>query len=331
MAKVKNLDQDELAELREEIRDKFGEDVVTIHTEPKKIVFIPTGIIALDKALGGGIPLGRMVEIMGKQSSGKTTIALSLAANAQRAYPNKHVVYIDSEKALDLSWAQKLGVDLSRMEYVEPNNAETTFNVIEAYLKSGKVSFFILDSVPATIPTAALEGEIGDANIGLQARLLAQVIPRLISTLSQKAYKETTILLINQKRANLQSRGGFSGYEPIKATGGMALPFYMSTRLDVARIGTIKEDEKEVGQIVQVKVEKHKLGFGPGAKVVFEIDNRIGIDYIKQLFDIALAKNLIKKSGSWFLFADKEKIQGETSAKTLLKEKYLELWKEELI
>lgn len=332
MAKLKEQKrQDILEELREEIKDRFGKEVVTVHTEPRKIIFTSTGIRDLDKALGGGVPMGRMVEVMGKQSSGKTTLSLSIAANTQRLYPDKHIVYVDSEKSLDLKWAQMLGVDISKLEHVEPKNAEESFNIIETYLKSGKVSLIILDSVPATVPTAALEGEIGDANIGLQARLMAQVLPRLLSTLSLKPYNETTILLINQKRANLQSRGGFSGFEPVKSTGGMALPFYMSTRLDVARIGTVKEDEKEVGQLVQVHVLKHKLGFGPGAKVQFEIDNRIGIDYPKQLLNIALSKELVKKSGSWYIFSEKEKVQGEIQAKQLIKEKYSELWKEELI
>lgn len=317
--KTEEVSEDYLSELRSEIRSKYGEDVVTVHTAPKKYEFVSTGVIALDGALGGGVPLGRMVEILGKQSSGKSTIALSIAANAQKTYPNKHIVYVDTEKTLDLIWAEKLGINIKTLEHVEPITGEDTFNIIEAYVKSEKTSVIILDSVPATAPAAELEGEIGDANIGLQARLMAQVLRRLVTPVARA---NCILVLINQKRANLQSRGGFAGFEPVKSTGGMALPFYMSTRLDVARIGTVKEEEKEVGQLVQVQVLKHKLGIGPGAKIVFEIDNRIGIDYLKQLLEIALTTGRITKSGSWYIFSDKEKVQGEIQAKKLLGEKY---------
>lgn len=313
------IQEDYLSDLRSEIRAKYGEEVVTIHTEPRKYTFVSTGVMALDKALDGGVPLGRMVEILGKQSSGKTTIALSIAANAQKTCPDKRIVYVDTEKALDLNWAEKLGVNIQSLEHVEPITGEDTFNIIESYIKSEKVSVIILDSVPATSPAAELEGEIGDANIGLQARLMAQVLRRLVTPVSKS---NCILVLINQKRANLQSRGGFAGFEPVKSTGGMALPFYMSTRLDVARIGTVKEEDKEVGQLVQVHVLKHKLGLGPGAKITFEIDNRIGIDYAKQLLELALAKEIVKKSGSWFIFSTKEKVQGEIQAKALIKEKY---------
>lgn len=314
--------QDPLKDLMEELRGEFGEGVISTYSTVGEIDKIPTGILSLDKTLKGGVPIGKMLELMGKPSSGKSTIALSIAASAQKKFPGKQVIYVDSEHGLDLNWAVKLGIDLSRFKHVETPSAEEGFNIIQRFLKSGKVCCIIQDSIPAAIPNAALEGEIGDANIGLQARLIAQVLPRLNSVLYQKEYRDCIIILINQKRANLQSRQGFGGFEPVKATGGMALPFYMHTRLDVARIGSVKEEEKEIGQQVQINVLKSRT-CGPGHKIVFQIDNRSGIDTAKDLLDWAIDTGKVEKKGAWFIF-ESDKVQGEANAKEIIKSKYFE-------
>ena len=281
--------------LRQDLKDKFGEDFINVSSEVKPLPRVSTGIIVLDRALGGGVALGRYTELFGKASSGKSTIVLSIMVQAQRAFPDKEVLYIDAEHALDLEWAVKLGIDISRFNLAKPETAEQGFLVMEEFLKTNKVSVIALDSVPASVPKVALEGEIGEANIGLQARIIAQCLPRIGTRMGQLK-DPPAILLINQKRANLQSRGGFQGYEPVKSTGGMALPFYMTTRMDVARIGTIKDSlDDEIGQEVLVHVIKHKITPGPGAKVTFRIGNHIGIDTAQELLDLALEAGEITK------------------------------------
>lgn len=304
-----------LEALRSDLRTRFGEDIVAVSKEVKPIPRISTGIIALDKGLGGGLAMGRFTELFGNPSSGKTTIVLSTMIQAQKKFPDKEVLYVDAEHALDLEWAAKLGMDMDRFNYAKPETAEQGFLLIEEFLKTGELSVIALDSVPASVPRAALEGDIGEANIGLQARIIAQCLPRIVTRMSQLV-EPPVLILINQKRANLQSRNGFQGFEPSKATGGKALPFYMATRLDVARIGTVKDSlDDEIGQQVLVHAVKHKINPGPGARITFRIDNRIGIDTPQELLDIAIADGSITKSGSWFVMPDGTKVQGEGKAK----------------
>lgn len=325
-----NLDLNEdLQKLRTEIRNKYGDDAVRIYTEAKQIDYISTGIISLDRALGGGIPLGRYLELIGNTGAGKTTIILSTMVQAQKKFPNKSVVYVDAEHALDIPWAEKIGVDLRRFEHVQPEFAEEALNIMERYAASEKVSLIGLDSVPALLPSAEAEGDIGDANIGLQARLIAQAMRRIGRILWKS--KQTSMMLVNQKRAQLQSRGGFQGYEQTKATGGMAMPYYMTTRLDVARIATIKNSkEEETGQEVQVYVRKHKVLSGPGARVSFEISKEFGIDFAKEILKLALAAGKVVKSASWFAM-DSKKWQGEEAIKQYIREQKESQWVKQLI
>jgi recombination protein RecA len=316
----------DLSSVRTELKEKFGVDVIQRYTEAKHIDTIPTGIIGLDKAMGGGIPLGRMIELVGDSGAGKTTIILSTMVQAQKKFPNKTVVYIDAEHALDVPWAVKLGINLNNFDHVNPEFAEDALLILEKYASSGKVSLIAVDSVAALLPSQEMEGDIGDANIGLQARLVAQAMKRITSILFKD--RNTSVMFVNQKRAQLQSRGGFQGYEPTKATGGKALPFYQSTRMEVARIGTIKNNkEEEVGQEVQVYVRKHKVLSGPGTRIVFEIDKRIGIDTAKEILKLGEEQGSIVKAGSWYYIKGLDgKFQGEDSIKTKIRESLNTAW-----
>jgi recombination protein RecA len=322
MAKNNSPKSEKLLDLlSKSLNDKFGDSFVTVYKEAFDVPRISTGILALDKAIGGGVALGRMTELYGKSASGKTTVVISVMAQAQKQFPNKTVVYIDAEHALDTLWAVKLGINLERFIHIQPETAEQGFLAIEEFIKTGEVSVIALDSVPASLPQIALEGNIGDANIGAQARLIAQCLPRIEIKLAREK-DPPAILLINQKRANLQSRGGFQGFEPTKTTGGMSFQHYMTTRLDIARIGTLKDSlDDEVGQEVLVHVTKHKITPGPGAKITFHIVNRKGVDTEQELLDMALESGEILKSGSWFVMPDGSKVQGQEQAKEWIKTK----------
>lgn len=324
----KSEQKTKLDSVRGEIREKYGNETVVVSKVHKKIETISTGILTLDKAIGGGVALGRFLELKGNPSSGKTTIILSIMVQAQKQFPEKTVVYVDAEHALDLEWAAKLGIDMERFDYVEPDLAEDALDIVEKYLASNTASVIAIDSVPALVPGVEAEGEIGDANIGIQARLMAQAMRRL--TRIGHRNKSTSIILVNQKRAQLQSRGGFQGFEQTKATGGMALPFYMTTQLEVAKISTLKEDDVEVGQQVQVHAKKHKVLGGPGARVVFEIRNDSGIDSAKEVLNLLVANGKIKKAGAWYTIEGVEgKFQGENAVKEILNQN-LDKWKNEI-
>ncbi len=328
----KNLGLDldkELEATRNELREKFGEKAIRVYLEAKHVDYISTGIIGLDKALGGGIPLGRQIELVGNSGAGKTTVILSTMIQAQKQFPDKIVVFIDAEHALDLPWAVKLGIDLKRFDHVHPEFAEDALMIMEKYAESGKVSLIGLDSVPALLPSVVMEGDIGDANIGKQALLIAQEMQRI----GRIIYKNetTSVMFINQKRAQLQSRGGFQGFEPTKATGGMALPFYMSTRMEVYRVGTIKNSkDEEIGQEVQIYVKKHKVLNGPGARVNFDITKNHGVDTAKEILKLAIEKEKIIKSGAWFRL-DEKKFQGEEAIKQFIRDNINSAWVKEIV
>ena len=282
-------------------------------------------------ALGGGIALTRMTELAGSSGSGKTSLILSTFIEAQKQFPDKSVVFIDAEHALDTEWAGKLGIDFDRFEHIQPEFAEEALGVMEAYLKSGKVSAIALDSVPALITEKEMEGDIGDANIGIQSRLVAQEMKRIGSL----GFRENVaIIYINQKRASLASGGSMGGPEPTKFTGGMALPFYMTTRLQMARIGSTYADaeKKEInGQEVEVRVLKNKIGAGPGRRVTFFIDNSVGVDKAQEVLDIAIEAGKVKAAGSWFTFETTgEKVQGSNKAKAIIRQTYLEDWTKQI-
>jgi len=319
----------EVEKIRKEIRTKFGEDSVRTYTKVVAHPTVSTGIIALDKALGGGVPEGRMIELFGNNSTGKTTISLSIAACAQKKYPNKQVVYVDAEHALDLAWATKLGINLKQFEHCEPEFGEDAIFMLEAYLRSGEVSVGIVDSVAALLPEVEAKGDIGDANIGLQARLIAQAVRR-INRMLRKASRQSIIIFINQKRARIGGGPVSFAFEPSKNTGGKALPFYMTTRIDLSKIKAIKDENgNETAQLVRAQVLKNKVNDGPGVRATFLINNKLGIDTAQEILDFALQKGDITRAGSWYqITATEEKIQGEEGIKEVIREKYLDKWKQ---
>jgi recombination protein RecA len=314
-SKSKDLLEQKLLKLRSE----FGDSFITIHEKATALPRISTGVLALDNALGGGFVSGRCTELFGKSAGGKTTLAIFMLIQAQKQYPEKTVIYIDAEHALDVEWAVKLGIHLDHFIHVKPETLEQGFKVIEEYFDTNLISAMVYDSIPAAVPQVALEGEIGDANVGIHARLLAQCMPRITTKMS-RFNEAPALIFINQKRANLNSRQGFQG-EQSKATGGFAFPHYMTTRMEVTRIGSLKDsDEKEYGQTVQVYVAKHKATPGHGARITFRIDNTIGIDTDQELLEMALDSGEIVKSGSWFVLPDSSKVQGEQKAKLWIAE-----------
>lgn len=314
-----------------QLQDKYGEIAAITYDDITTIDTIPTGILALDKVLGGGVPVGRMIELLGDPSSGKTTLALTILANAQKKFTDKQVLYVDAEHALDLPWAVKIGVDVTnRFIHSHPITGEEAFAIIEDALETGQISVVVIDSVAALMPEAEKENEIGQANIGLQARLVAQAIRRLNSLMPK--HREILIIFINQQRA--QIGGGptsFSFGAFKKATGGLALPFYMTTRMKVARIKSkFDADKNVIGQEVKVDVLKHKVLGGPGHKISFHIDNKSGIDLAQELLDWAVKEKKVKQSGSWYTIENvKESFQGEVNVKAYIKEHLLEEWKGE--
>lgn len=315
-----------MEKVREELRDKFGKDSIRVYTESKKTPTIPTGILSLDKALGGGIALGRMTELYGNPSSGKSTVSLSICAQAQKQFPDKYVVYVDVEHALDTVWAEKLGINWSRFEHAQPELAEDSIFMMQFYLKSGKCSVIVLDSVAALAPKSEMESNIGEANIGIQARLVASAMRRLNSSL--KNFPETSLIFINQKRARLQGGPSSFSFESSKTTGGKALPFYMTTRMNVIYIGKAQLPNGDViGQDVKIEIPKHKVNTGPWGKAQFRIDNKLGIDTAQELLSLAIDSGKIIKSASWYAFADTdEKIQGEEKVKEIIRNKYMDEW-----
>ncbi|MDD6372990.1 MAG: recombinase RecA [Bifidobacteriaceae bacterium] len=272
---------------------------------------IPTGSIALDLALGiGGLPRGRVVEVYGPESSGKTTLALHVVANAQK---NGVAAYIDVEHALDPDYARKLGVDTDQLIVSQPDNGEQALEIADMLVRSGGLDVIVIDSVAALVPKAEIEGDMGDNHVGLQARLMSQALRKLTPALAQT---NTTAIFINQLR---QKIGVFFG-NPETTTGGLALKYYSTVRLDIRRIQTLKEGDKSVGNRTRVKVVKNKMA-PPFKAAEFDILYGEGISREGSLIDLGLECDLIQKSGSWFLFADGEQLgQGREKSRTYLKE-----------
>ena len=327
----KKTNQSNKTNVVKQLQDKFGQIAAITYDSISSIETIPTGILALDRVLGGGVPVCRMIELLGDPSSGKTTLALTIAANAQKKFKDKHILYVDAEHALDLPWATKIGVDVTdRFIHSNPITGEEAFAIIEDALNSGEISVVIIDSVAALMPAAEKEKEIGEANIGLQARLIAQAIRRLNSLIPK--HKDICIVFINQQRAQIGGGPASFSYGAFKkATGGLALPFYMTTRLKIVKIRSkFDADRNVIGQEVKVDVLKHKVLGGPGFKINFCIDNKTGIDLAQELLEWGIENKKIKKSGSWFTIENvKESFQGETSIKSYIKEHLLEEWTNE--
>lgn len=276
-----------------------------------EIPVIPTGSLALDIALGvGGIPRGRVVEIFGPEASGKTTLALHIVAEAQKK--GGIAGFIDAEHALDVGYAQKLGVKTDDLLISQPDTGEQALEIADMLVRSGAIDVVVIDSVAALVPKAELEGEMGDSHMGLQARLMSQALRKLTSTISKS---NTCVIFINQIRMKI---GVFMG-NPETTTGGNALKFYASVRLDIRRIGAIKDGQDVIGNRTKVKVVKNKMA-PPFREVEFDIMYGEGISREGDLIDLAVQKELIEKSGAWFSFDDERIGQGRENAKVFLKE-----------
>jgi recombination protein RecA len=275
------------------------------------IAAVPTGSLGLDLALGiGGLPRGRIIEIYGPESSGKTTLALHVIAEAQRK--GGTCAFVDAEHALDPGYARKLGVDLDGLLISQPDAGEQALEIADTLVRSGAIDVLVVDSVAALTPRAELEGEMGDSHVGLHARLMSQALRKLTASVSRS---NTLIIFINQIRMKIGVMFG----NPETTTGGNALKFYASVRLDIRRIGQIKEKEEVVGNQTRVKVVKNKVA--PPFKVVeFDIMYGEGVSKTGELLDLGVKAGLIEKSGSWFSYKSERIGQGRENAKTFLKE-----------
>jgi len=275
------------------------------------IPVIPTGSLALDIALGiGGVPRGRVVEIFGPEASGKTTLALHMISEAQKK--GGIAGFIDAEHALDVAYARKLGVKTDDLLISQPDTGEQALEIVEMLVRSGAIDVVAIDSVAALVPKAELEGEMGDAHMGLQARLMSQALRKLTSTISKS---NTCVIFINQIRMKI---GVFMG-NPETTTGGNALKFYSSVRLDIRRVGAIKDGQEVIGNRTRVKVVKNKLA-PPFKEVEFDIMYGEGISREGDLLDLAAEKEIVEKSGAWFSFDDERIGQGRENSKVFLKE-----------
>ena len=272
---------------------------------------IPTGSIGLDMALGvGGFPKGRIIEIFGPESSGKTTLALHVVAEAQKR--GGECAYIDAEHALDPVYAKNLGVNVDELVLSQPDTGEQALEIADTLVRSGAIDVLVVDSVAALVPKAEIEGEMGDSHMGLQARLMSQALRKLTSTVSKS---NCIMIFINQIRMKI---GVFFG-NPETTTGGNALKFYASVRLDIRRTGTLKDKEEAVGNQVRVKVVKNKVA--PPFKVVdFDIIYGEGISKTGELLDIGVKIGAVEKSGAWYAFEGQKLGQGKEAARKFLKD-----------
>ena len=272
---------------------------------------IPTGAVSLDFALGiGGMPRGRVVEIFGPESSGKTTLALQLIAEAQKL--GGMAAFVDAEHALDAGYAQKLGVDLDNLLVSQPDNGEQALEIVEVLVRSGGVDVVVVDSVAALVPRAEIEGEMGEAQMGLQARLMSQALRKLTGVVSKS---KTSLVFINQLREKIGVMFG----SPETTTGGRALKFYASVRLDIRRIASIKDGDMVIGGRVRVKVVKNKVA-PPFREAEFDILYGEGISKQGDLLDLAVDRKIVEKSGTWFSFGGERLGQGRENAKQFLKD-----------
>jgi recombination protein RecA len=272
---------------------------------------ISTGAISIDYALGiGGVPRGRVIEIFGPESSGKTTLALQVIAEAQKK--GGMAAFVDAEHALDAAYAKKLGVDLDNLLVSQPDNGEQALEIVEVIIRSNSVDVVVVDSVAALVPRAEIEGEMGEAQMGLQARLMSQALRKLTGAVSKS---KTSLIFINQLREKIGVMFG----NPETTTGGRALKFYSSVRIDIRRIGAIKDGENVVGGRTRVKIVKNKMA-PPFREAEFDVMYGEGVSREGDLIDIAVEHKIIEKSGAWFAYGGERLGQGRENAKGFLKE-----------
>ena len=302
-----------LATALAQIDKSFGKgSVMRLGDESRPPVsVIPTGSVALDVALGvGGLPRGRIVEVYGPESSGKTTVALHAVASAQRAGGN--AAFIDAEHALDPVYAKALGVDIDNLLVSQPDTGEQALEITDMLVRSGGLDIIVIDSVAALVPKAEIEGEMGDSHVGLQARLMSQALRKITGALSSTG---TTAIFINQLREKI----GVVFGNPETTTGGKALKFYASVRLDVRRIGGLKDGDQPVGNRTRVKVVKNKMA-PPFKQAEFDILYGQGISREGSLLDLGVDNGVVRKSGAWFTYGEDQLGQGKENARNFLKD-----------
>lgn len=316
MAKKSEKEKEEKAVLGEaiaEIKQRFGEGAIMKlkDTRPVDVDVVPTGSFSLDLALGvRGVPRGRVIEIFGPESSGKTTLALHILAEVQK---QKGVgAFVDAEHALDPDYAKKIGVDVDNLLISQPDSGEQALQIVEALVRSGEVDAIVIDSVAALVPKAEVAGEVGDFQIGLQARIMSQALRKLASIVSKT---KTSVIFLNQTRMKI----GIPFGNPVTTPGGMALKFYSSVRVDLRRIAQIKSGDNIIGSRIKAKVVKNKVA-APFKTAEFDIYYNQGISYFTDLLNVGLKEGIVKRAGAWFQYENVKLGQGMEGAKKYLEE-----------
>ncbi|MDD5687000.1 MAG: recombinase RecA [Elusimicrobia bacterium] len=314
MAKAEKSDKEKALDLAlSQIEKEYGKGaIMRLGESPhQKVEVIPTGIIGLDIAIGvGGIPKGRIIELYGPESSGKSTLSLQIVASAQKL--GGTCAYVDAEHAMDPVYATKLGVDVDKLLISQPDSGEQALEITEKLVRSNAIDVLVIDSVAALTPRAEIEGEMGDSHMGLQARLMSQALRKLTAIVSKS---KTTIIFINQLRQKI----GIMFGNPETTTGGLALKFYASIRMDIRRVTTLKDGDVVVGTRVRVKVVKNKVA-PPFKQTEFEMTFGQGISVEGNIIDTGVEYGIIEKSGSWFIYKGERLGQGMDNSKVFLKE-----------
>ena len=298
-----------------QIEKQFGKGSIMRLGQKGGVAAVPrisTGAISIDYALGvGGVPRGRVVEIYGPEASGKTTLALQVIAQAQQQGGN--AAFVDAEHALDPTYARRLGVDLENLLVSQPDHGEQALEIVEVLVRSGGIDVIVVDSVAALVPRAEIDGEMGDAQVGLQARLMSQALRKLTGVVAKS---KTCLIFINQLREKIGVMFG----NPETTTGGRALKFYSSIRIDIRRIGAIKDADRVIGGRTRVKIVKNKLA-PPFREAEFDVMYGEGISREGDLLDLAVDRRIVEKSGTWFSYDNERLGQGRENVKRILKEK----------